>query len=56
MKRYEEALADGTKAIELEPDNAEYYDSRSITLRAMGEIEKAERDEKKAQELRSNKY
>jgi tetratricopeptide (TPR) repeat protein len=32
MKRYEEALKDKDKAIELEPGIAEYYDSRGATL------------------------
>ena len=53
--RYDEALKDADKSIELAPENALCYNSRSITYREMGEIEKAERDEKKAEELCSNK-
>ncbi|HRX59556.1 MAG TPA: tetratricopeptide repeat protein, partial [Eubacteriales bacterium] len=51
LKRYEEALADKTKAVELEPGNAGYYDSRGTTLHKMGRYEEALTDATKAIEL-----
>ncbi|MFH1879216.1 MAG: tetratricopeptide repeat protein, partial [Bacillota bacterium] len=50
-KRYEDALKDKDKAIELEPENAEYYDSRGVTLRAMKRYEEALKDCNQAIEL-----
>ena len=52
LGRYEEALADKNEAVRLEPQNADYYESRSITLKALGRLAEAEADQKKAETLR----
>lgn len=49
--RYEEALTNIAKAIELEPDNAEYYKGRSIILRKLGRFKEAVADEKTLENL-----
>ena len=49
--RYEDAIADHTRAIELEPENAEYYDSRSVSYHAVGRYDEAIADCTRAIEL-----
>ena len=51
MKHYEEAAEAKRKAVELEPGNAEYHDSLSITLHRMGRYEEALKETEKAIEL-----
>lgn len=51
IKRYDEALKDKIKAIELEPDNARYYISRGATLNMLKRHEEALVDTTKAIEL-----
>ena len=41
MGRYQEALDESRKALELDPDNAEYHDSCSATLHEMGRYQEA---------------
>ena len=41
MKQYEDALEEKQKAIELEPENAEYHSSLGITLYKMKRYEDA---------------
>ena len=36
LQRYEEALAETKRAVELEPENARYHDSLGVTLHAGG--------------------
>jgi tetratricopeptide (TPR) repeat protein len=51
MKRYDEALPDFSKAIELDPQNARYYNQRAVTLHAMKRYDEALSDFNKAIEL-----
>jgi len=51
VERYEEALKETKKAIELKPDNAEYYNSLGITLHEMGRYKEAAAAKQKAIEL-----
>ena len=41
MKRYDEALTETQKAVELEPNNAEYRNSLGITLHALKRYDEA---------------
>jgi len=54
LKQYEKAIADFTAAIRLEPGNVSNYNDRSIVFDALGDKARAEQDQKKAEELRSN--
>ena len=47
MKNYSQALVDQTKAIDLEPNNAEHYDARHYTHWFMGNIPEASADKAK---------
>jgi len=51
QKEYQKAVEDCSRAIELEPGNAEYYYSRSVTYNWMDERELERRDIEKAAEL-----
>ncbi len=51
MNRYEEALLEMQKAIELEPNNARYHDNLSTTLHMMKHYEEALQEEQKAVDL-----
>ena len=48
MKRYDEALADFTRAIELDPANAEAVHSRALTYQAMERYDDALADHTRA--------
>ena len=54
MERYEEAIEDEKKAIERDPNNAQYYDSRGVTLHEMKRYEEALVDKNRAIELDPN--
>lgn len=54
MKRYEEALADLTKAIKLDPQDAWYYGYRGRTYRDIGSPDHAEVDFVRAREIDPN--
>jgi Tfp pilus assembly protein PilF len=47
------AVMDHTKAIRLEPNNADFYASRAEVYRAKGQEQEAAADERKASELRN---
>ena len=51
MKRYDEALTETQKAVELEPNNAEYRNSLGITLHNMKRYDEALIEKQKAVEL-----
>lgn len=51
MGRYADALADLTRAIELEPDFPEAYASRGATYQTLGQDEEARADLARAAEL-----
>ena len=51
MKRFDEALAEKKKAVELEPDNPRYHDSLGATLYALKRFDDALAEVKKAIEL-----
>src|SRR5215471_17757517 len=52
MDRYEEALADLNRAIELDPGDASYYAARSQAYQAMGRNDQAGADFDRAQRTR----
>ena len=52
---YDQAFADLTEAIRLEPEDALAYESRAFVYRKLGEEAKAEADEKRAAELKGDK-
>jgi Tfp pilus assembly protein PilF len=52
-KEYDRAIADYTAALGLEPRLAPVYEDRARAYRAIGDVEKAIRDEQRARELRS---
>ena len=52
MKKYDEAIADYTKAIELKPADADAYRNRGITYNILQKYEEAIKDWKKAIELK----
>ena len=54
--KYEEALIEGRKAVELEPDNAEYRNSLGATLDALKRYEEAFAEKQKAVELEPDDY
>jgi Flp pilus assembly protein TadD len=54
MKRYEQALTDLTKAIELDPQDAWYYGYRGRTYRDIGSPDHAEVDFVRAREIDPN--
>ena len=41
MKRYDEALIETKKAVELEPDNAKYHNNLGVTLHEMRRYDEA---------------
>ena len=49
--QYEQAIADKSKAIELEPDNADYWESRGTSYHEFGQLELAIADKSKAIKL-----
>ncbi len=49
---YKKAIADFTEAIRLAPRDANAYRGRMIALRQSGEMDRAEKDEKKFTELK----
>ena len=51
IKKYEEAIADYTKAIELDPKDADAYYNRGGAYKALGKTKEAEADFAKAKEL-----
>ena len=51
MGRYQEALDEKLKAVELDPDNAEYHNSCGVTLHEMGRYQEALDEYKKAIKL-----
>ncbi len=51
MQRYDEALAEKRRAVELEPENARYHDSLGTTLHAMQRYEDALAESRRAVEL-----
>lgn len=51
LKNYVDAVADFSKAIEYNPDNAEFYDIRGRAYVALGETDKASADFSKAENL-----
>ena len=50
--KHDKAIEDLTKAIKLNPDNADYYFIRGLAYKLMGLHDKAEQDYKKAQEMK----
>jgi tetratricopeptide (TPR) repeat protein len=54
MKRYDEALADYTRAIELDPSDAEFFGSRGQAYQAIGRYDEALADFNRAIELDPN--
>ena len=50
-REYDKAIADFTKAIEIDPKNASGYHGRALVYRATDKTEKAEADFAKAREL-----
>jgi tetratricopeptide (TPR) repeat protein len=53
MGEYEKALADLDRAIEMEPPKPDHYENRGHCYRALGRAEEAEKEFKKAEELRN---
>ncbi|MEI6687187.1 MAG: tetratricopeptide repeat protein, partial [Planctomycetota bacterium] len=53
--KYPEAIADYTKAIELNPNLATAYYNRGIVLKSLGKTEAAIADFTKARDLKINK-
>jgi tetratricopeptide (TPR) repeat protein len=51
-KEYDRAIADFTTALDQEPRLAPVYEGRAEAYRAIGDFEKAARDEQRARELR----
>jgi Tfp pilus assembly protein PilF len=51
LRRLDQALADFTKVIELDPTRANGYKARAMVYREMKKNDLAEADEKKAREL-----
>ena len=51
MQRYDEALAEKRRAVELEPENARYHNSLSTTLHEMQRYEDALAESRRAVEL-----
>lgn len=51
IKDYDKAIEDYSKAINLNPKDFSIYKNRAFAYRAIGEIQKAEEDEKKAESL-----
>jgi tetratricopeptide (TPR) repeat protein len=51
LKKYPEAVADFTKAIELDPKNVIAYDNRGKAYKALGKTKEAEEDFAKAKAL-----
>lgn len=49
--RYEDALGEAKKALELDPDNAEYYHSLGVMLYNMGRHEEALEEMRRASDL-----
>jgi tetratricopeptide (TPR) repeat protein len=47
LKEYDKAIADYTKAMELDPENADYYDERAEVYDMLGNSSKAQQDRKK---------
>ena len=51
LGRYDEAIADYNRAIELKPDYAKAYRNRALAYRAIGKPDKAKADKARADEL-----
>ena len=51
LQQYEDAIEKYTRMIEIDPKRSNAYHNRSIAYRELGELEKAEADHLKAQEL-----
>ena len=51
MKNYEDAIADYTKAIQLDPADAKLFNNRANTYKAMGKDKEAEDDLAKVKRL-----
>jgi tetratricopeptide (TPR) repeat protein len=51
LKKYDNCIADSTRAIELNPEFAQAYHMRAIAYRMTGQTEKSEADYKKEEEL-----
>jgi tetratricopeptide (TPR) repeat protein len=54
--RFEEALADLDRAIELDPEEARYYAHRSLVYLFTDRLDLAEADQDKSDELRSRGF
>jgi len=52
LKKYREAVVDFTEALRINPANVQAYGHRAEAYDALGEIDKARRDRRKAARLR----
>ena len=52
LNRYEEAIEDLTRAIELNPEDDTYYGRRSLAYLFTDQLDKAQQDEDRCEELR----
>ena len=51
LEQYEDALADFTKVLELQPDNAHAYFRRAFAFKSLGKFEEAAEDFEKSRSL-----